>query len=93
MLLASFFIPIAAILAVFVYLTVQSLAQAICEASKHRADAELKIALAQRGMTAEEIERVVSAKPHAVDDEAPYAHDRRTPSTAIPPHKPAASAS
>lgn len=90
--MAVFAIPIVALLGTFVYLSIQVVAQAMCEASKHRSDAELKITLAQRGMSAEEIERVVRAKPASAPDSIASASDRQ-PSSAMPPRKPLTSAS
>lgn len=87
MLFTLFAIPVVAVLGVFTYLIVQAVAQSVCEASKHRADAELKIALAQRGMSAAEIEQIVAARPGATSHRAPYANERQTPSTAMPPQK------
>lgn len=85
--MSAFAIPIVALLACFVYLIVQAIAGAICEARQHRADVELKMALARRGMSADEIVRVVTARRGAASESAPYATETLTPSAAMPPHK------
>lgn len=92
MLFSPFAIPIVAILATFGYLAVQAVAQAVCASRKHRVDAELKIALAERGMSAAEIERVVTATPGGGGKEFPSPSERSpsersTPSFPLPPHK------
>jgi hypothetical protein len=56
-----FLIPIVAIIGYFAYRIIDSIAVAHRESSKHRQDTELKMVLAQRGMSAEEILRVVNA--------------------------------
>jgi hypothetical protein len=56
-----FLIPIVAILAFAVWMMIDAISRRTAEVRKHRADVELKIILAQRGMSADEILRVVSA--------------------------------
>ena len=62
-----FSIPIVALVSFFLYSTIYDLAKASTEAAKHRSDNELKMVLAQRGMSAAEIERVVAARPGTND--------------------------
>ena len=95
MLFSPFAIPIVAILATFGYLAVHAIAQAVCKAKMHRVDAELKMALADRGMSAAEIERVVTAKSkgggkRCSPTAARYTTARTTPTSPLPPHKPTA---
>lgn len=66
-----FSIPIVALVSFFLYSTIDALAKASTEAAKHRSDNELKMVLAQRGMSAAEIERVVAAKPGGTVGEEP----------------------
>lgn len=58
-----FMIPIGAIGGVFIWMTVQAILTGVCDVVKHRNEIELKQTLADRGMSAEEIERVVQATP------------------------------
>jgi hypothetical protein len=60
-----FMVPIIAIVGFFIFIVVQAVANSLSSVAKHRADAELKIVLAQRGMSAEEIVQVVTAKVNA----------------------------
>lgn len=57
-----FMVPIIATVGFFIFIVVQAIANSLSSVAKHRADAELKIVLAQRGMSAEEIVQVVTAK-------------------------------
>lgn len=90
MLFSPFAIPIVAIVGTFGYLAIQAVAQAIAETRKHRINAELKIALAERGMSAAEIERVITAAPKDGGVEFPDTSERVTPSSPLPPSKQAA---
>jgi hypothetical protein len=54
-------IPIVAIVSVFAWLIIHSVVQGARAIVKHRNEVELKQSLVDRGMSAEEIERVVSA--------------------------------
>jgi hypothetical protein len=54
-------IPIVAILSVFGFLCISSLASCVKSIVKHRNEVELKQQLVDRGMSADEIERVISA--------------------------------
>ncbi|WP_164103204.1 fructosamine kinase family protein [Candidatus Laterigemmans baculatus] len=87
MLFSPFAIPVVAILGAFTYLVIQAVAQAISQARRHRMDVELKIALAERGMSAAEIERVVTAMPARSGKDFPEPSERATPSSPLPPHK------
>lgn len=61
MFLSPFSIPIVAILGVFSYLIVQAIVAGVRGIVKHRNEVELKQSMVDRGMTADEIERVVQA--------------------------------
>jgi len=63
-------IPIIAIVSVFGWLMVQSIVSGVQSIVKHRNEVELKQMLAERGMNADEIERVVRASGFSEDDEA-----------------------
>lgn len=54
-------IPVVAIVSVFVFLCISALANSVQSIVKHRNEVELKQQLVDRGMTADEIERVVMA--------------------------------
>lgn len=54
-------IPIVAIVSVFAFLIIQSIVAGAKAIVKHRNELELKQSLVDRGMTADEIERVVQA--------------------------------
>lgn len=54
-------IPIVAIVSVFGWLIINSVVQGARAIVKHRNEVELKQSLVDRGMSADEIERVVSA--------------------------------
>jgi hypothetical protein len=56
-----FLIPIVAIGGYFLHQIICSIAESYTATSKHRADTELKMQLVQRGMSASEIERVLTA--------------------------------
>lgn len=60
---SAFVIPIVAIGGVFLWMTVQAILTGVSDIVKHRNEIELKQTLADRGMSAEEIERVVRATP------------------------------
>ena len=77
MLFNPFLIPIVAIVAYFVYCLVDSISKHAAAASKHRADAELKMTLAQQGMSADEILRIVNGQP----TENPWSGSRSAAST------------
>ena len=87
-----FSIPIVALVSFFLYSTIDALAKASTEAAKHRSDNELKMVLAQRGMSAAEIERVVAARPRTTGGEEIDEQYVGTCGTvraggALPPHK------
>ena len=64
-------IPVVAILGVFGWLIISSIVVAVRQIVKHRNEVELKQLLVDRGMSAEEIERVVQASsPEEADAEA-----------------------
>ena len=54
-------IPIVAIVSVFGYLCISALASSVQSIVKHRNEVELKQQLVDRGMSADEIERVIMA--------------------------------
>lgn len=58
---SPFSIPIVAIICVFGWLAIQSIVAGIRGIVKHRNEVELKQMLVDRGMSADEIERVVQA--------------------------------
>lgn len=82
-----FLIPIVALICVFVFRAVEAIAKSSSEAAKHRSDNELKMVLAQRGMSASEIERIVAAKPGMNPDDYPIADESARASGALPPNK------
>lgn len=84
---AVFLIPIVAVVAFFIFRTVEAVAKATSDAQKHRSDNELKMTLAQNGMSAAEIERVIAAKPGM--NRADLESDPQTPfpGSPLPPHK------
>jgi hypothetical protein len=53
-------IPVVAIVGVFTWLIISSVATAARQIVRHRNEVELKHAMIQRGMSADEIERVLS---------------------------------
>lgn len=56
-------IPIVAIVCVFTSLIVSAIVQAVSQIVKHRNEIELKQSLVDRGMSADEIERIIHASP------------------------------
>ncbi len=58
---SPFSIPIVAIIAVFTWMIISSIVATVQGIVKHRNEVELKQSMVDRGMTAEEIERVVQA--------------------------------
>ncbi len=58
---SPFAIPIVAIVSVFVWLIIQSIVSGAQTIVKHRNEVELKQMLIERGLSPEEIERVVQA--------------------------------
>lgn len=61
MFFSAFAIPIVAIIGVFVWMSISAIAEAAQSIVKHRNEIELKQMMVDRGMSAEEIERVVRA--------------------------------
>lgn len=61
LLMSPFAIPIVAIVVAFVYLCISAVVNCAQSIVKHRNEVELKQQLADRGMSADEIERVVLA--------------------------------
>jgi len=59
--MSPFAIPLVAIIGVFSWLCISAIVSGVQSIVKHRNEIELKQQLAERGMSAEEIERVVSA--------------------------------
>ncbi|GAB5403049.1 MAG: hypothetical protein Aurels2KO_12800 [Aureliella sp.] len=68
MLMTPFIIPVAAIVCVFSWMIVSSIVAGVRGIVKHRNEVELKQMLVARGMSAEEIARVVEAS--GVGDDA-----------------------
>lgn len=62
-------IPIIAIICVFSWLAIMSIVSAIQGIVKHRNEVELKQMLVDRGMSADEIERVVQSSSPLGEDE------------------------
>ena len=60
-LMSPFAIPIVAIVGVFIYLCISAVVNCAQSIVKHRNEVELKQQLADRGMSADEIERIVMA--------------------------------
>ena len=58
---SPFAIPIVAIICVFAWLIIQSIVSGARGIVKHRNEVELKQMLIERGMSADEIERIVQA--------------------------------
>lgn len=58
---SPFSIPIAAIVCVFGWMIIQAIVSGVSGIVKHRNEIELKQSLADRGMSADEIERIVLA--------------------------------
>lgn len=77
-----FLIPIVAIGGYFLHQIICSVAESYTATSKHRADTELKMQLVQRGMSASEIERILSATVGGAVSEP-----REDLGAAMPPHK------
>lgn len=67
-LMTPFAIPIVAILAVFGYVAVQTVMSTVRGIVKHRNEIELKQSMIDRGMSAEEIERVIQSTSIRDDD-------------------------
>lgn len=84
---AVFLIPIVAVVGYFLFRTIEAIAKASVESERHRSDNDLKKTLAQRGMSAAEIERVLAAKPGGSVDDARFTHDSAQPGAPLPPHK------
>ncbi len=59
--MSPFAIPLVAIIGVFSWLCITAIVNGVQSIIKHRNEIELKQQLVDRGMTADEIERVVSA--------------------------------
>lgn len=66
---SPFIIPFAAIAGVFLWLIISSIVSGVQGIVKHRNEVELKQTLVDRGMNADEIERVVqaSSQDHSAD--------------------------
>ena len=58
---SPFGIPIAAIVCVFIWLSIVSISEAVTKVMKNRTDADLKLELLSRGLSADEIVRIVEA--------------------------------
>ncbi|MCA9156923.1 MAG: hypothetical protein KDA51_07155 [Planctomycetales bacterium] len=58
-----FTVPIVAILSVFLWMTIQAIVTGVRDIVKHRNEIELKQTMVDRGMSADEIERVCRATP------------------------------
>lgn len=69
LLATPFTIPIVAIACVFLWLIINSIVSGVRGIVKHRNEVELKQTLANRGMSADEIERVVQASSLMDSDE------------------------
>ena len=69
LLTSPFAIPIVAIVMVFGYLITQSIVAGVRGIVKHRNEIELKQSLIERGLSADEIERIVNATSLGDDDE------------------------
>jgi hypothetical protein len=67
--LSPFAIPICAIVGVFAWLCISAITGSVQHIVQHRNEIQLKQLLAERCMSAEEIERVVMARGHEPDDE------------------------
>ena len=59
--MSPFAIPIVAIIGVFAWMCISAVVNGVQSIVKHRNEIELKQQLVERGMSADEIERVVSA--------------------------------
>jgi hypothetical protein len=70
-------IPIVAIVSVFGYLCISALASSVQSIVKHRNEVELKQQLVDRGMSADEIERVVMATTVKEESEEMHSRGRR----------------
>jgi hypothetical protein len=69
LLTSPFAIPVVAIVMVFGYLIIQSIVAGVRGIVKHRNEIELKQSLVERGMSAEEIERIIVASNLGDDTE------------------------
>ena len=69
LLTSPFAIPVVAIVMVFGYLITQSIVAGVRGIVKHRNEIELKQSLIERGLSADEIERIVNATSLGDDDE------------------------
>ena len=56
-------IPIVAITSVFAFLIISAIVDGVSQIVKHRNEIELKQSLVDRGMSADEIERIIHASP------------------------------
>lgn len=81
--MTPFGIPIAGIIGVFGWLAVASISEAVAKVMCNRNDSELKLELLARGMTAEEVKRVVEAgrdgEPTEHEHHAHGQHPRHAP--------------
>ncbi len=66
---SPFAIPVIAIVSVFTWLLVRAIVSGVQAIVKHRNEVELKQMLVDRGMSVEEIERVVKATSGADDSD------------------------
>ena len=69
LLTSPFAIPVVAIVMVLGYLITQSIVAGVRGIVKHRNEIELKQSLIERGLSADEIERIVNATSLGDDDE------------------------
>lgn len=67
--MSPFAIPIVAIMSVFTWMIVAAIVSGVQGIVKHRNEVELKQMLVDRGMNADEIERVVQASGVSQDDD------------------------
>ncbi len=66
--MSPFAIPLVAIIGVFTWMCIAAIVNGVQSIIKHRNEIELKQQLVDRGMTADEIERVVSVTNIKPDD-------------------------
>ena len=74
--MSPFGIPIAAVICIFSWLAIASVSEAVAKVMCNRNDSELKLELLARGMTAEEITRVVEAGREGEPSKQTHQHVR-----------------
>lgn len=82
-----FLIPIVAIVGYFGYKAIEAVSHSYTAVARHKSENELKLVLAQRGMSADEIVRVVSAGQVSAGNGLATSDDRDSEGTANPNYR------